>query len=116
MEDPSVVEIWADRVARWRASGEKSADFGRREGFAGTTLLWWSSRFNKEKAASEGVTKAAAAPVQLARVVRTTLGPLPETVTRRIVVEFDGLRIVVEPGADEATLAMVMRAASGARR
>ena len=116
MEDPRVVEIWTDRVARWRASGEKSADFGRREGFAGTTLLWWSSRFNKEKAAREGVTKTATPPVQLARVVRTTVALPTEQVARRIVVELDGVRIVVEPGADEATLAMVLRAASGARR
>jgi hypothetical protein len=35
---------WADRVRRWRASGQSAAAFAALEGVKPTTLQWWSSQ------------------------------------------------------------------------
>ena len=38
---------WKRRVARWRASGESAAVFGRRQGWHPRTLTWWASRLRR---------------------------------------------------------------------
>jgi hypothetical protein len=38
---------WAARVARWRASGLRAADFAAREGVKANTLRWWASACNR---------------------------------------------------------------------
>jgi hypothetical protein len=113
MELSTRTEIWVERVAAWRASGERAEDFSRKQGYAAGTLRWWASKLKREMAAP--------APVQLARVVRT---PSTEQKTQSggvIVLEVvdAGVRIAVERGADASTLAMVLdvvRARSGGRR
>ena len=95
---------WRKRVARWRASGETAEAFSAREGFAASTLRWWSSRLGREKAAPASV-----AMVQLVRV--------PSAAPARpaggaVVVELleARARITVEPGVDAATLRTVLAA------
>jgi hypothetical protein len=113
MESSTTTEIWVERVAAWRASGEQAETFSRRAGYAASTLRWWASKLKREMAAP-----AAAAPVvQLARVVRTPPAVTSESSVRTIVLEVVdvGIRIAVEPGADPATLAMVLDVVRGGR-
>ena len=100
------------RVAAWRASGERAEAFSRRGGYAASTLRWWASKLKREMAAP-AVT--APAGVQLARVVRTPAVTHAEARDRAIVLEVvdAGVRIAIEPGADPTTLAMVLEVVRG---
>lgn len=104
MAEASTTAVWVERVEAWRASGERAEAFSRREGYAASTLRWWASRLKRETAI-----EASAAPseVRLARVVREAA---PVAATRRgaIVLEVADVRLAIEPGADRATLAMVL--------
>lgn len=114
MESSTTTQIWVERVAAWRASGEAAETFSRRGGYAASTLRWWASKLKREMAAPP----AAPAPaVQLARVVRTPAVTSTEARARAIVVEVvdAGVRIAIEPGADPATLAMVLDVVRGGR-
>lgn len=114
MESSSTTEIWLERVAAWRASGERAETFSRRGGYAANTLRWWASKLKREMAAPAAPAPAA---VQLARVVRTA--PVASAAPRghAIVLEFvdAGVRIAIEPGADPTTLAMVLDVVRGGR-
>ena len=54
-------EIWAKRVAAWRASGQTADAFAAGHGFAGSTLRWWASHAGRRKAAIVQVVRAAPA-------------------------------------------------------
>lgn len=112
MESSTTTEIWVERVAAWRASGERAEAFSRRGGYAASTLRWWASKLKREMAAP-AVTAPAA--VQLARVVRTPAVTHAEARERAIVLEVvdAGVRIAIEPGADRRTLAMVLEVVRG---
>jgi hypothetical protein len=115
MESSTTTEMWLERVAAWRASGEQAETFSRRGGYAASTLRWWASKLKREMAPPPAV----APTVQLARVVRTRPSVSSESSSvRRIVLEFVdvGMRIAVEPGADATTLSMVLDVVRGARR
>lgn len=114
MESSTTTEIWVERVAAWRASGERAESFSRRGGYAASTLRWWASKLKREMAAP-AVTAPAA--VQLARVVRTPAVTPAQTRDRAIVLEVidAGVRIAIEPGADATTLAMVLDVVRGGR-
>lgn len=122
MESSTTTEIWVERVAAWRASGERAETFSRRGGYAASTLRWWASKLKREMAAPAPAPAPATPTVQLARVVRT--GPavaVEQRLGRAIVLELldGGVRISVEPGADPCTLAMVLdvlRGQAGGRR
>lgn len=106
----STTEIWADRVGRWRASGEDAETFSRREGYAASTLRCWASKLKREMAAP------GRPEVPLARVVRT---PSAATASARpILLEVldAGVRISIETGVDARTLAMVLDVVRGAHR
>ena len=96
-------ETWRRRVEAWRASGERAEDFCRREGYAASTLRWWSSRLKREA--------RTASPIQLARVIRTA-APVPSSVGSSSAIVIDvslaGVRVAVMPGAERATLALVL--------
>ena len=116
MESSTTTDIWVERVAAWRASGEHAETFSRRGGYAASTLRWWASKLKREMAAPP----AAASAVQLARVVRTSraVEAQPQApAVRTIVLELveAGVRIAIEPGADATTLAMVLEVVRGAR-
>lgn len=118
-------ETWQSRVTDWRASGKTAAEFSRRQGFAASTLRWWSSRLGREAAAAVAApvvaapaiaaptipTSAIAAPVvRLARVVRSNEPATTATTGNAVIIEMlaGRVRIVVEPGVDLGTLATVL--------
>jgi hypothetical protein len=99
---------WRLRVVSWRESGQTAEDFSERQGFAASTLRWWSSQLRHDLAATP-----AEAPglVRFARVVRSPAVASSVLPTRgAIVVELldARARVVVEPGADRETLAIVL--------
>jgi hypothetical protein len=108
MESSPTTEIWVERVAAWRASGEKAEAFSRANGYAANTLRWWASKLKREMA-------VASPSVQLARVVRRPAVTEPRSHTIVLEVDSAGVRVVVEPGADAATLAMVLDIVRGGR-
>lgn len=101
----AAAETWARRVEAWRASGKRAEEFSRREGYAASTLRWWSSKLKHELPAEP--------EVRLARVVRTvTAVPAPAFALPVTAIAIDvtatGARVAVGPGADRETLAMVL--------
>lgn len=114
MESSTTTEIWVERVSAWRASGERAETFSRRGGYAASTLRWWASKLKREMAAA---TPATPATVQLARVIRTPTATAVAARSLGLVLEVvdAGVRIAVEPGADPATLAMVLAVVRGGR-
>jgi len=92
---------WQRRVAQWKASGETAAVFAAREGIKEGTLRWWSSRLQRGVPAGAG---AAAIPmVQLVRVPSSSRGT-------GVVVDLPDARarVMVDPGFDRETLAVVL--------
>jgi len=94
---------WQKRVARWRASGETAEAFSAREGFAASTLRWWSSKLAREKAATASV-----AMVQLVRAPAAVSAPASGAVVIDLVEM--RTRITVEDGVNAATLKTVLAA------
>lgn len=113
MEPSTTTEMWVERVSAWRSSGERAEVFSRRGGYAASTLRWWASKLKREMAAAPPTP----ATVQLARVIRTPTAAAPEVRGLGLVLEVvdAGIRIAVEPGADPATLAMVLSVVRGGR-
>src|SRR4051812_41587506 len=89
-------------VAEWRASGLTAEEFVSARGLSRVRLWGWSSRVLKaERKASGGDV------VPLAQVMRR---PPAENVRATVTVEVGDVRVVVQPGVDRATLAMVLDA------
>src|SRR5947208_2221387 len=95
---------WQKRVAQWRASGETAEAFSAREGFAASTLRWWSSKLGRAKAE-----RASIKMVQVVRTPAVAAAP-PRPAAGAVVVELleARARIIVEAGVDAATLKMVL--------
>lgn len=98
---------WAERVRRWRVSGQRSREFCEGKGYSAKNLLWWSSHFGRNgfPATSTG------SSVALARVVRRADALVTTQVASTgggVVIELSGVRVRVEAGVDRATLAMVV--------
>jgi hypothetical protein len=100
---------WQKRVARWRASGETAEAFSAREGFAASTLRWWSSKLARDKAAA-CPSPGAVGMVQLIRVPAVAEAPRPAA--KAVIVELldARARITVEVGVDASTLKTVFAA------
>jgi transposase len=99
----SDVETWKQRVAEWRASGLKAEEFCAGRGYSKGALYEWSSKLRRARPAKppEGV--------KLARVVRQRLGEgVDPSWGAAVSIELQGARVVVAPGADRATLAVVL--------
>jgi hypothetical protein len=108
-EASTTTEAWLQRVAAWRASGERAETFSRRAGYAASTLRWWASKLKRDLAAAPAV--AAVPEVRLARVIRSQpASAITSGASGEITLEVVqlGIRIAVEAGADRATLAMVL--------
>jgi len=58
---------WERTVARWRRSGQTSAQFAASEGLRAGTLLWWSSRLGNDTRAAHG--KAEVTAIEIAMPV-----------------------------------------------
>jgi hypothetical protein len=89
---------WADRVRRWRASGQSAAAFAALEGVKPTTLQWWSSQL-----------KSALAPHGFIEVVQPA-APANGVIE---VILADDLRIRVSGQFDPAVLRRVVAALGG---
>ena len=99
---------WAERVRRWRASGEHAGPFAAREGYAEGTLRWWASRL--------GHSAVSLAPVEGApRFLRVVPPPAASKPSTGLVVEVGRARVRVEAGFDAELLGEVVAALGGTR-
>jgi hypothetical protein len=112
---------WAERIAAWRESGLTSEKFSEGREFSAHGLRQWAYRLGlterrrrKPKVRIARVVRAAApAPTDAKEITRD---PVPAQAP--LIVEFDGARVVVRPGFDRATLAVLLEvlvARGGAR-
>jgi hypothetical protein len=102
-------ELWKKRVEEWRASGLGAAEYCKGQEFTAGTLYRWSSRL-AEQARGE-----VSAEVPLVRLVRAPglQPPVPAQTAPRaaeVIIEAHGARVLVPPGADAATVGMVLEA------
>ncbi|MCI0673787.1 MAG: hypothetical protein L0Y64_25335 [Myxococcaceae bacterium] len=112
---------WEERVADWRASGQAAEEYCEGKGFSPGTLYRWSSRVRPPPG---GAAERPAAPprecVDLVRVVRAPVraaaAPVPAAVAGAVLVEVEGVRVVVPPGADAGTVRVVLEALRGTVR
>ncbi len=107
----TTTETWARRVEAWRASGKRAEEFSRHEGYAASTLRWWSSKLKHDMPRAPEMRRTP--EVRLARVVRTVTAvsaPAPASPFAAIMIDVTstGVRVAVGPGADRETLAMVL--------
>jgi len=42
-------EEWSERVSDWRRSGKTSKEYAAEAGVKASTLLWWSTKLNRER-------------------------------------------------------------------
>lgn len=99
--------VWKQRIAKWRASGERVEVFCARHGLRVGTLKWWAWKLGRESA-----------PAPVVRVAHLVRSPSPETRQPRggaiIIDALDArVRVTVEPGADRDTLGMVLSVLGG---
>ena len=93
-------EVWAKRVAQWKASGLKAKDFARRQKVSEVSLKWWKWRLGAES--RKRSKKAAMSPLTF---VEMTTAMQREPL--EIVLE-GGARVRVPQDFDEATLARLL--------
>jgi len=97
-------EVWAQRVAEWRASGLSSPAYCAGKDFTAGGLRHWAHRLAHGERARPRV--------RLAKVVRVRRrlqeARPPPDVGPDLVVEVGAARIAVRAGFDRATLAMVL--------
>lgn len=115
----SELEMWKQRVAEWKASGLKASAYCAGRDFEVKRLYQWATRLNRIEAESPE------SRVRMARVVLRGRQEAPATREPAgqgtgVSIELQGVRVVVPPGVDRATLSAVLdaldaRAARGAR-
>jgi len=98
---------WAERVRDWKASGCSAPEYAKGRGFAGATLLWWSSRLGARSSAPSVVTKTPR--VRMARVVRVVK---PDAAP--LTVHIGRVRVEVRAGFDRTLLRAVVEALGSA--
>jgi hypothetical protein len=102
-------QIWSERVAAWKASGQTPEAFAQGEVYAPSTLRWWSSRLRRRvKASPTTASKTKRRPpfVRMAEVVRRDAEPV-------VVIEVGAARIIVGERFDAPLLARVVSALGG---
>jgi hypothetical protein len=93
---------WQKLVSRWRASGESAATFSAREGIRARQLYHWASKLRVEERGSE----SGPVPVRMMQLVRVPSGSPGVGII--IDVPDTRARVMVEPGFDRGTLAVVL--------
>jgi hypothetical protein len=90
-------EMWRQRVASWRASGETAEAFSAGRGWSAKTLRWWSSRLGR----------TTSPPIfRVAQLVRESTTAGRNTI---VIEQLDArVRITIEPGVDREVLSMVL--------
>jgi hypothetical protein len=93
---------WAERVRRWRSSGQTAPEFAQGQGFESSTLRFWASRLKQRPESSS----PPAARVPMVRVQRASAPVSHEP----MVLAIGSVRVEVRPGFDGALLRKVVRA------
>lgn len=100
---------WAGRIAEWHESGLTSEQFSEGRDFSANGLRHWAFKLGKTKR------RRRQAEVPIARVVRVpaesaakTIAGATVPVDSSLVVEIGGARVVVQPGFDRETLALLV--------
>jgi len=93
-------EVWAKRVAQWKASGLRAKEFARREKLSEVSLKWW-----KWKLGSLARTRSRKTAMSPLTFVEMTTAMQREPL--EVVLE-GGARIRVPLDFDEATLARLL--------
>lgn len=103
-------EIWAQRVAEWKASGLTSPEFCKDKPFTPGGLRHMAFRLE------QGNPKRRTS-VRLARLVRVAPRETPRAPGTGLMIEIGGARLAVPPGVDRSTLTVVVEVltASAAR-
>jgi hypothetical protein len=102
---------WSERVADWRASGLTAKEYCEGREYSAQNLLYWSSTLRRKGSAERRPDRE----VTMARVIRRVdAEPSPKT-PASIVVRTRTARVEVRPGADAATLALVLTALGAVR-
>ena len=107
-------EIWVERVARWRESGQTAADFARAHGLKVDRLRHWVWRLDNERGAATPMpedSQRKAVVVPFVEVGRTpTTAPLAEPVSPDSIkiLTPSGLRVCVPPRFDDDALRRVL--------
>lgn len=97
-------EVWAQRVAEWRASGLSSPAYCAGKDFTAGGLRHWAHRLEHGDAARSRVRLAKVVSVRRRlQEAQPALGVGPD-----MVVEVGAARIAVRAGFDRATLGMVL--------
>jgi hypothetical protein len=99
-------EIWAQRVAEWKASGLSSPEFCKDKPFTPGGLRHMAFRLER------GVKKGAT--VRLARLVRVPSREAQGSPGAGVMIELGRARVAVPPGVDQRTLAAVVEVLSAA--
>jgi len=99
---------WAERVARWEASGLSAAAFAARERLAAKSLVWWRWKLRSSPSAST------ASPLDFLPVRVVSPGKArPSTAGPIEIVLPNGWIVRVPVGFDEADLERVLAVVSG---
>jgi hypothetical protein len=108
-------EIWVERVARWRESGQTAAEFARAHGLKVDRLRHWGWRFDNERHAAtrarEDSPPKTAVVVPFVEVERPPTTVTPAEVTSADWIEIltpGGLRVCVPPKFDDDALRRVL--------
>jgi hypothetical protein len=88
---------WAERVRRWRASGQSAREYCAGRGLQPRTLLWWSSKVGHEKPSTTAF-------IEVVPVAAPAAEGCIEVVVR------EGLRVRVSGQFDPAVLRSVVAA------
>jgi hypothetical protein len=102
-------EIWAERVAEWKASGLSSSDFCKDRPFTPGGLRHAAFQLGR------GAVKKPAS-VRLARLVRVAPRDTPAPTGAGLMIEIGAERVAVPPGVDRPTLAAVVEVLSASAR
>ena len=101
--------MWSKRVAQWRASGMTAGTFCGERGLAVASLRYWSCRLGR-KAEGPGTPQMRMARVEVALPESLCAGGESRAAesARGICLEVGRVRVVIERGFDEKTLASVL--------
>jgi transposase len=95
---------WAKRVAEWRASGLKAAEFCVDREYSAKNLWHWSSKLGP----AEGGRDARKPAVRLVRVKRRSSRAVPLTAASNMVIEMNGARLTLHGQIDADALRTVV--------
>jgi hypothetical protein len=103
---------WTARIAEWRASGLRAAEFCAGRDFAAGALRYQTKRLERLGRLSSVVSVVGPQPVRLARVDRVPSSQLPPPPSAMLTIELGRARVIVPSGFDAATVRAVLETLS----